>query len=90
MSSPKVVLVGRFEVPTQSVPGGGPEHKIQHDFTADGVRRHAVFPRVNPLRANPEHKLHFLGKGPRLLEQKISIPFSRVTAEERRDTGLKL
>ena len=38
MPSPEVVLEARFEIPAESVPRGGPEHKIQHDFTADGVR----------------------------------------------------
>ena len=44
---------------------------------------------MNPLRTNTEHKLHFFGEGPGLLEQKVGIPFCRVTAEERRDARLK-
>src|ERR1700689_5292574 len=44
---------------------------------------------MNPLRANPEHKLHLLGEGPGLLEQKVRVPFCRVMAERRRHACFK-
>src|SRR5271167_1562431 len=66
MASPKVVFVTRFEVPTESMLRGGPEHKIQHDFTANRVRCHAVFRRMNPRRTNAQHELRFFRERPRL------------------------
>jgi len=45
---------------------------------------------MNPLRTNADHKLCFMGQGPRLLKQKISIPFCRVTAKKPRDAPLEL
>src|ERR1035438_1292712 len=44
---------------------------------------------MNPLRTNPEHKLHFFRERPRLLEQKVGVPFRRVTAESRRNAHLE-
>src|ERR1019366_7692819 len=37
---------------------------------------------MNPLGTNAEHKLRFMRQGPRLLKQKVSIPFIRVTTEK--------
>jgi hypothetical protein len=39
MPSPKVVFIARFEVPTEPVFCGWPEHKIQNGFTTDGANR---------------------------------------------------
>ena len=89
MPSPKVVFVARFEVPTESMLRGGPEHKIQHDLTANGVRCHAVFCRMNPLRTNTQHEFRFFRERPRLLEQKVGVPFCRVKGEKRRNSRLK-
>src|ERR1039457_2280433 len=44
---------------------------------------------MNTLRTNPEHKLHFFGEGPRLLEQKVRVPFCRAMGESRRNAYLK-
>jgi len=44
---------------------------------------------MNPHRTHAEHKLHFVGERPRLLEQKIGIPFGRVVGETCRDTSFK-
>jgi len=44
---------------------------------------------MNPLRANPEHKLDFFGEVPRLLEQKVRVPFRRAMAESCGNTHLK-
>ena len=44
---------------------------------------------MNPLRTNAEHKLCFMGEGPRLLKQKVSIPFRRVTTEKPRNAPLE-
>src|SRR5579863_1826465 len=86
----KVVLVARFQVPTESVLRRRPEHKIQHDFTADRVRCHAVSGGMNPLGTNTHHELCFFRECPRLLEQKVGVPFCRVTSEKRRNSRLKL
>src|SRR5579863_335273 len=90
MPSPKVVFIARFEVPTEPAFCGWPEHKIQHGFATEGVRGHAVFCRVNPLRPNPSHELHLFRERPRFFKQKVDIPFCRVTPEERRDSSLEL
>src|SRR5580704_12936231 len=89
MPPTKVVRVTRFEVPTESMLPGGPEHKIQHGFTADGVRCHAVFRRMNPLRSNAQHELRFLRQRPGLLKQKVDVPFCRVACEKRSNSQLK-
>ena len=89
MPPPKAVLVARFEVPPESMPGGGPVHKIQHGFTADGVRCHAVFRRMGPLRTHAQHELGFFRERPRLLKQKVGVPFCRVRGEKRRNSRLK-
>ena len=88
MPSPKVVFVPRFKVPTESMLRGGPEHKIQHGFTADRVRCRTVFRRMNPRRTNAHHELRFFRERPRLLEQKVDIPFSRMSGEKRCDSRL--
>ena len=44
---------------------------------------------MNPLRTNAEHELRFFRESPRLLEQKVGIPFRRVTGEKRRNSRLK-
>ena len=89
MPPPKVVLVARFEIPPEPMLPRGPEHKIQHDFTADRVRCAALFRRMNPLRANAQHKLRLFREGPRLLEQKVGVPFRRVTGEKPCNSCLK-
>ena len=89
MPSPKVVFIAGFEVPTESTLRGRPEHEIQYDFSASGVGGHAVFRRMNPLRTNAQHELHFLRERPRLLEQKVDVPFCRVMGEKRRNSRLK-
>ena len=88
MPSRKVVLVARFEEPAESMLPGGPEHKIQHGFSGDRVRCYAVLPRMNPLRAKAEHELRFIREGPGLLEQKVGVPFCRVTGEKGRNARL--
>src|ERR1700693_6308597 len=40
-------------------------------------------------RGQPEHKLHFVGKRPRFLEEKVDAPFGRMTAKQGRDPCLK-
>src|SRR5580700_4933700 len=89
MPPPKVELVARFEIPTESMLRRGPEHKIQHAFSADGVRRHTVSRCMNPLRPNARHELRFFRECPRLLEQKVDLPFGRVTGEKRSNSRLK-
>src|SRR5580693_8206887 len=44
---------------------------------------------MHPLGANTYHKVHSLRQRPRLLEQQVNIPFSRLPAEKRRDSRLK-
>ena len=61
MPSPKVVIVGGFEVPAESMLPRGPEHEIQRGFRGHRVRRHAVLSGMNPLRANAEHELCSFG-----------------------------
>jgi len=90
MPSPKAVVVAGFQIPAESTLRAGPEHKVQRGLAAGCVRRDAVSSCVNPHRANAGHKLHFLGQRPGLLEQKIGIPFRRMTAEGRRDARLNL
>ena len=89
MPSPKVVLITRFEIPAEFMLPGGPKHKIQHGFTAERVRYNVVSTGMNPLRTNAEHKLRFMGQGPRLLKQKVSIPFCRAATEKPRNAPLK-
>lgn len=88
MSPAEVVVVGRFEKPPEfTLPDGRPEHEIPHGFSGDGVRGHSVLSGMNPLRANAEHELYFLGERPWLLEEKVHIPFRGVTGEKRRNTA---
>src|ERR1700722_13573513 len=54
MPSREAVIVARFEEPAKSMLRRGPEHKIQHDFTAKRVRCHAVRTGTYPLRTNPD------------------------------------
>ena len=44
---------------------------------------------MNPLRAKADHELGFLGKSPRLLEEKVGIPFCGAAGEKRRNARLK-
>ena len=44
---------------------------------------------MNPLWANPQHELHFVGNSPGLLEQKIDAPFRRVTPKKWRNADLE-
>jgi len=44
---------------------------------------------MNPLGANPEHELDFVGKRPWFLEEKVDTPFGRMTAKQRCDSSLK-
>src|SRR6516164_1237006 len=44
---------------------------------------------MSPQRSGTGHELHFLGKFPRLLEQKVNVPFCRMTIEESRNARLK-
>jgi hypothetical protein len=89
MSSPKVVFVARFEVPTESTLFRRPEHEIQHRLSRDGICGHAAPPHMDPLWADARHEFHFLRERPGLLEQKIDIPFCGVTAKNRRYARLK-
>jgi hypothetical protein len=89
MPPPKAVRVTWFEVPTESVLPGRPEHKIQHGFTADRVHCHAVFCSMNSLAANSQHELRFFRERPRHLEQKVGVPFCRVTSKKWRNSELK-
>jgi len=45
---------------------------------------------MNPLRTNAEHKLHFPGQGPGLLEQKVGIPVLFVGEIERGESNVTL
>src|SRR3984885_2273496 len=83
MAAPKVVLIARFEIPAESMLRHGPEHKIQHGFTADGVCCCAVFRGVNPLRTNSHHELRFFRECPWLLKQKVDVPFRGAPGKER-------
>ena len=51
VSPAEAVVVGRFEVPAESVLGKGPEHEIERRFGRGGVCRDAADIRVNPTRA---------------------------------------
>ncbi len=44
---------------------------------------------MNPTRTNAEHKLGFMRQSPRLLKQKVSIPFCRVTTRKPRHASLE-
>jgi hypothetical protein len=83
MSRPKTVVVTRFEKPAESMLPGWPKHKIQDDCGACGVSYRAGFVRMNPLRTSTDHKLHIAGKLPRLLKEKISVPFPGAMPEKR-------
>src|SRR5580658_996832 len=86
MSSGKVVVVSRFEVPAKSMlPHRRPEHEIPCGFSGDRVACHSALSGMNPFWAHSEHELHFFRERPGLLEQKVHIPFCRVTAEKRRN-----
>ena len=90
MAWSKAVVVTRFDKPAESMLSGGPEHKIQDSFDGRRVSYGAGFVRMNPLWTSAGHELHLRGEVPRLLEQKIGIPFPGVTAEKRRNTRFKL
>ncbi len=79
--TPEAVLVAWFEIPAESVFPGGPEHKIKCYFSGKGVRGYAGLPRMNPGRPGAQHKLRLFGERPRLLEQKVGVPFRRVRAK---------
>src|ERR1700722_12159264 len=44
---------------------------------------------MSPLRPNAEHELSLPGQGPRLLEEKIRVPFCRMPGVKRRDACLQ-
>ena len=44
---------------------------------------------MNPLRTSTDHKLHIAGKLPRLLKEKISVPFPGAMPEKRCNAGLQ-
>src|ERR1700757_4082211 len=85
----ELVVVARFEIPTESMLLGCPEHKVRRNFSTNRVHLPSVCIRVNPLGANAKHELESVGKRPGLLEEKINTPFGRVTAKQWRYTGLK-
>src|ERR1700728_5011418 len=89
MPSTETIIVARFEIPAEFMLRRRPEHEIQHDLSAERVRRHAVLSRMNPLRTNPKHEFRLFGEGPRLLEQNVGVPLDRVTAEEGRGACLE-
>lgn len=59
MPSREVVFVAWFKVPAKSMLRGGPEHKVQYDFDAEGVCCNALGTRMYPLRTKAGHKFHF-------------------------------
>jgi hypothetical protein len=44
---------------------------------------------MNPLGTNAQHELRFLRERPRLLEEKVDIPFCRVACEKWRNSQLE-
>jgi len=89
VARPEFVLVSRFEIPTEAMLAGAPEHEVEHRLGADGVAGRAGFPGVNPLGTGASHKLDFLREAPGLFEKQIGAPFGRVAAEERCDSGFE-
>src|ERR1700740_1870125 len=75
MTRTKFVLVAWFEIPAESMLFGWPTHEVRGNFSADWVHLGPVCVRLNPLRTNPQHELHFVGNRPGLLKQKIDAPF---------------
>src|ERR1700721_2725080 len=45
---------------------------------------------MSPLRAPAKHEFGVTGKGPRLLEEKIRVPFRRAPRKKRRHSCLQL
>src|SRR5215471_44202 len=82
MFMPESVFIRWFDEPAHLVSRSGPIHGIHRELPGKKVLCYAKLFRVNPLGADTNHELRFLGKGPRLLEQHIRIPLDRVRGEK--------
>jgi hypothetical protein len=89
MTASETVIVGRLQVPAQTMPSRWPEHEVAGQLSREGVRRLPVLFQVSPLRPHPEHEFSLFREGLRLLEEKIRVPFGRVPSEKRGHTRLQ-
>jgi len=86
----KVVVISRFKIPAESMFTCRPKHKVPRNLTRDRVRRRSFLAKIDPLRAYAQHELGLARQRPRLLEEQVCVPLSRVPCEERRYTRLQL
>lgn len=57
MARSKAVVIRWLKIPANLVLGTRPEHKVEHHFAGERIYADAVFSRINPLKANPDHYL---------------------------------
>lgn len=89
MTAGKAVIVGRLQIPSQTVSSRWPEHEVPSQLGGEGICRFPALSQVRPLRPNAEHELGLAGETPWFLEEKVSIPFRRVAGVKGRHTRLQ-
>src|SRR5579862_7955086 len=86
MITRKVVIVSGFKEPAETMSVGWPKHEVTCHLTRYRVGCIAVLLDMDPLWADTEHELRFARDRPGFLEEKVNIPFRRITGKEGRDS----
>src|SRR5579859_6640869 len=89
MTTSEAVIIGWLQVPPKAVLSRWPKHEVSGQLSGEGICRFAVPLEMSPLRPHTEHEFGLAGEGPGLLEEKIRVPFRRVTSVEGRHPRLQ-
>src|SRR3984957_172336 len=78
MTASETVIIGWLQIPSKAVSSRWPEHEVSGQLCGEFICRLPALFQVSPLRSHAQHELGLAREGPRLLEEKIRIPFRRV------------
>ena len=81
MAPAERVAIGGLDEPTELAVFRWPNHPLEGDLACN--LRPTTRSRVTQLRTCPDHELDMLVDRERLLEEKISLPFSLARPEQR-------
>jgi hypothetical protein len=60
MTTGEAVVIGWFQIPSESMPSGWSEHKVSCQLSGEGVRLLSALFQVSPLRPTPSMNSAFL------------------------------